>query len=147
LQHTSTSRRLAGAEGAADLLRLLGPLTPDELAARLRDPDNEDAPADSATARAWVEQLVDDKRAIPVRIGAEQYWSAIEDAPRLRDGLGIPLPIGVPAAFAESVTDPLGDLVARYARTHGPFTAPEVAQRLGIGPVIAHQVLQRLASQ
>ena len=147
LQHTSASRRLTGAEGAADLLRLLGPLTTDELAARLRDPEDQDAPADRATARAWVEQLVDDKRAIPVRIGAEHYWTAIEDAPRLRDGLGIPLPIGVPAAFAESVTDPLGDLVARYARTHGPFTAPEVAQRLGIGPVIAHQVLQRLAAQ
>ncbi|GAA4113479.1 Lhr family helicase [Enteractinococcus coprophilus] len=147
LQHTSVSRRLAGVEGAADLLRLLGPLTTDELAARLRDPDDADEPAEIATARAWVDQLVDDKRAIQVRIGAQQYWTAIEDAPRLRDGLGIPLPIGVPAAFAESVTDPLGDLVARYARTHGPFTAPEVAQRLGIGPVIAHQVLQRLASQ
>src|SRR5699024_8272711 len=76
-----------------------------------------------------------------------QYWTAIEDAPRLRDGLGIPLPVGVPQAFAGAVEDPLGDLVARYARTHGPFTAPQVAQRLGIGPVIAHQVLQSLAAQ
>ena len=147
VQHLSTNRRLAGVEGAADLLRLLGPLTTEELAARLRNPDDDDEPAEIDTARAWIEQLVDDKRAIQVRIGAQQYWTAIEDAPRLRDGLGIPLPIGVPAAFAESVSDPLGDLVARYARTHGPFTAPEVAQRLGIGPVIAHQVLQRLASQ
>lgn len=147
VQHLSTNRRLAGLEGAADLLRLLGPLTTEELAARLRNPDDDDEPAEIDTARAWIEQLVDDKRAIQVRIGAQQYWTAIEDAPRLRDGLGIPLPIGVPAAFAESVSDPLGDLVARYARTHGPFTAPEVAQRLGIGPVIAHQVLQRLASQ
>src|SRR5699024_9549122 len=73
--------------------------------------------------------------------------AAIEDAPRLRDSLGIPLPIGVPKAFSDSVNDPLGDLVARYARTHGPFTAPQVAQRLGIGPATAHQVLQRLAAQ
>ncbi len=147
LQHTSTSRRLAGVEGIADLLRLLGPMTTAELAARVRNPADEEAPADEATAHEWADQLVDDRRAMQVRIGAQLYWAAIEDAPRLRDGLGIPLPIGVPSAFAESVTDPLGDLVARYARTHGPFTAPEVAQRLGIGPVIAHQVLQRLASQ
>ena len=147
LQHTSTARRFAGVEGAADLLRLLGPLTTDELAARLRHPDDADEAADPATAQAWVEELEADKRAIRVRMGEAHYWAAIEDAPRLRDGLGIPLPIGVPAAFSESVDDPLGDLVSRYARTHGPFTAPQVAQRLGIGPVIAHQVLQRLASQ
>ena len=144
LQRTSTSRRLTGVEGTADLLRLIGPMTTEELAERLHD--NDEA-VDAATAQAWVEHLVADKRAIRVRMGANHYWSAIEDAPRLRDGLGIPLPIGVPAAFADSVDDPLGDLVSRYARTHGPFTAPQVAQRLGIGPVIAHQVLQRLASQ
>lgn len=144
LQHTSSARRLTGIEGTADLLRLLGPLTTEELAERLHEGDE---PVDSATAQAWVEQLAADKRAIYVRMGTEHYWTTIEDAPRLRDGLGIPLPIGVPKAFAESVTDPLGDLVARYARTHGPFTAPQVAQRLGIGPVIAHQVLQRLAAQ
>ena len=144
LQHTSTARRLTGAEGTADLLRLLGPLTTAELAERLHEHDD---PVDKTTAETWVQQLVDDKRAIRVRMGSTQYWAAIEDAPRLRDGLGIPLPIGVPAAFAQSVDDPLGDLVSRFARTHGPFTAPQVAQRLGIGPVIAHQVLQRLASQ
>src|SRR5699024_2043195 len=98
------------------------------------------------TAHAWVQELVDEKRAIRVRMGSTHYWAAIEDAPRLRDGLGIPLPIGVPAAFAQSVDDPLGDLVSRHARTHGPFTAPQAAHRLRIGPVIAHQVLQRLAS-
>ena len=36
---------------------------------------------------------------------------------------GTALPVGVPEAFLEPVADPLGDLVARYARTHGPFAA------------------------
>lgn len=144
LQHTSPNRRLTGAEGTADLLRLLGPLTTAELADRLH---TNDEAIDTATAHEWVNQLVADKRAVEIRMGAVHHWAAIEDAPRLRDGLGIPLPIGVPKAFSESVNDPLGDLVARFARTHGPFTAPQVAQRLGIGPVIAHQVLQRLAAQ
>ena len=52
---------------------------------------------------------------------------AIEDAGRLRDALGTALPVGVPEAFTEPVADPLGDLVGRYARTHGPFLPAEVA--------------------
>src|SRR5256885_12051579 len=55
-------------------------------------------------------------------ISGEARWAAIEDAGRLRDALGVPLPVGVPAAFTEPVPDPLEDLVARYARCHGPFT-------------------------
>src|SRR5699024_577111 len=35
LQHTSNTRRLTGIEGTADLLRLLGPLTTEELTDRL----------------------------------------------------------------------------------------------------------------
>ena len=144
LQHTSSNRRLTGIEGTADLLRLLGPLTTQELTERLH---LDDEAVNATTAEHWVEELVAAKRAINVRMGTHHYWATIEDAPRLRDGLGIPLPIGVPQAFSDSVHDPLGDLIARYARTHGPFTAPQVAERLGIGQVIAHQVLQRLAAQ
>ncbi len=33
---------------------------------------------------------------------------------------------GWPQAYLEPVADPLGDLVARYARTHGPFTAADL---------------------
>ena len=41
--------------------------------------------------------------------------------------------------------DPLGDLVARYARTHGPFDAGDVAARFGLGPAVVEQALARLA--
>ena len=54
---------------------------------------------------------------------ARQRWIAVEDAARFRDALGAALPVGVPDAFLEPVADPLGDLVARFARTHGPFPA------------------------
>src|SRR5450759_3139451 len=54
---------------------------------------------------------------------------------------------GVPAAFLEPVTDPLGDLVARFARTHGPFLPAEVAGRLGLGPAVVGTALARLAGQ
>ena len=67
------------------------------------------------------------RRVIRVRVAGEERWAAIEDAARLRDALGAPLPVGVPQAFLEPVPDPLGDLVARYARTHGPFPVADAS--------------------
>jgi ATP-dependent Lhr-like helicase len=56
----------------------------------------------------------------------------------------VPLPIGVPVAFIEPVPDPLGDLVSRFARSHGPFTVADAAARLGLGSAIVHDALRRL---
>ena len=78
-------------------------------------------------------------------MAGEDRWTAIEDVGRLRDGLGVPVPVGTPDAFLEGPEDPLGDLVSRHARSHGPFTAAEVAARLGLGEAVARQTLQRLA--
>ena len=81
-----------------------------------------------------------------MRIAGQPMWAAIEDAGRLRDALGVPLPLGVPEAFTEPVADPLGDLVARYARTHGPFATAAVAGRYGLGPAVVTMALRRLAA-
>ncbi|MCU1478211.1 MAG: ATP-dependent helicase [Subtercola sp.] len=97
-------------------------------------------------AAAYLAQLLDAKRVLAVTIAGEARWAAIEDASRLRDALGVPIPFGVPDAFIEPVDDPLGDLVGRYARTHGPFTAPEVGTRLGLGTAVVHETLKRLES-
>ncbi|MFM7210901.1 MAG: hypothetical protein ACKOYQ_02690, partial [Actinomycetota bacterium] len=43
--------------------------------------------------------------------------------------------------------DPLGDLVSRYARTHGPFTAHDVADSLGIGASVAMSALERIVER
>ena len=77
-------------------------------------------------------------RAVTVRVAGEARWIAAEDVARFRDALGAMPPPGVPQAYLEPVADPLGDLVSRYARTHGPFTAAGVAHRFGLGvaPVI-----------
>ena len=85
-------------------------------------------------------------RAIKVNIGGAERFAAVEDAARLRDAIGVPLPMGVPLAFIEPVADPLGDLVSRYARTHGPFTASEAAARLGLGVAVVGTALKRLAA-
>ncbi len=140
LQRLDPERRVRGVEGVADLLRLLGPLSAAEVAQRLELEE-----ADPATASAHLAALVETKRALAVTIAGVERFAAIEDASRLRDALGVPLPIGVPVAFIEPVDDPLGDLVSRFARTHGPFETPDVAARFGLGPAIVHDALRRLA--
>ncbi|MFD3487062.1 ATP-dependent helicase [Streptomyces sp. NPDC058665] len=133
LQWLTDDRRIKDVEGVADLLRVLGPLTDAELAERGSEP-------------RWPADLAASRRAIRVRIGGAEYWAAIEDAGRLRDALGTALPVGVPEAFTEPVKDPLGDLLARYGRTHGPFTSSAAAERFGLGPAVTEGALQRLAA-
>ena len=186
LQRLAPDRRARGAEGAADLLRVLGPLTAEEAAVRLEAPGGSPGPgqedecdadasgclagrerpwdaaaegsndslaeicegaaaaptpsrsATPAEARTLLKELRDAKRAFPAMIGGVERWAAVEDAGRLHEALGTEVPAWVPTAFLE-VPDtgdgpgPLDSLVARYARTHGPFGEAEVAARLGIG--------------
>jgi len=145
-QRLDPERRARGVEGVADLLRQLGPLDAAEVAARLEPSGDADA-APLAEASAHLEALVTARRAIPVTIAGANRVAAIEDAGRLRDALGVALPVGIPTAFLEPVADPLGDLVARYARTHGPFRADAAADRFGVGVAVARLTLQRLESQ
>ncbi len=131
-------RAARDAEGVADMISDIGPLSAAEVAGRSADP---------GAAGGWLAGLAGQRRVIEVRVGGEARWAAVEDAGRLRDALGVPLPPGVPAAFTESVPDPLGDLVARYARTHGPFAAPAAAARYGLGVAVVTGALRRLAAE
>ncbi|MFD0659323.1 hypothetical protein ACFQZ3_20725 [Thermocatellispora tengchongensis] len=126
-------RPLRDAEDLADLLRSHGPLVPADVSVREGDP-------------AWLEELERARRAIRVRVAGQEQWAAIEDAGRLRDALGTPLPVGVPLAFLDPVADPLGDLVARHARTRGPFAAASAAARFGLGVAVVADALRRLAA-
>ncbi|WP_458114414.1 DEAD/DEAH box helicase [Arthrobacter sp. R1-13] len=143
LQRLASDRRVRGMEGVADLLRLLGPLTPEEVSFRLDSAGAHATPADAAVHLAALQRA---NRALKVNIGGGERFAAVEDAARLRDALGVPLPMGVPLAFIEPVADPLGDLVSRYARTHGPFTSAEAANRLGLGVAVVNSALKRLAA-
>lgn len=71
----------------------------------------------------------------------------MEDAARYRDGLGVPLPPGIPESLLQPVRDPLGDLLRRYARTHAPFTAEDFAARYGITAPAVQAALSRLAAE
>jgi ATP-dependent Lhr-like helicase len=135
LQHLVDERKARDPEDVVDLLRVLGPLTAAEVAERSREP--------AATGR-WLSELEGARRLIRVRIAGEERWAVVEDAGRLQDALGTPLPVGIPEAFLEPVPDPLAELVARYARTHGPFTVAEVAPRFGLGVAVAGAATRRL---
>ena len=142
LSGRAPERQAGTLEQLADAVRRHGPLTTSE-AARA-------GPAEVATrSPAGWSSSRRARRLIRVRLGgvaperAEQ-WAAIEDAGRLRDALGVALPVGVPEVFTEVVPDPVGDLLRRYARTHGPFTAAQAATRFGWGVAVVTETLRRL---
>ena len=125
-------------EDLADVVRRHGPLAQDDVAARTRAQVRDQVDA-------WLAELETSGRVIRVRIGPDpEQWAAVEDAGRLRDALGVAIPAGVPAVFTTAPDDPLGDLVRRHARTHGPFPAAQVAARFGIGVAVATDALRRL---
>ena len=133
---TGADRRARDVDELHDVLRELGPLTTDELAERSREEPG-----------TWADQLLAERRAIAVRLAGEDRIAAAEDAARLRDAIGVALPPGLPAAFTDPVDDPLSDLVARYARTHGPFDEHAVARRLALPVPRVLATLRWLARQ
>ena len=139
LMGTARERQARHAEDVADVVRRHGPLTGPEVAERTR-------PEARAELPGWLAELEHSRRLISVRMGqgGTGHWAAVEDAGRLRDAFGVALPVGVPEDFTEVVPDPLGDLVRRHARTHGPFTAAQVATRFGVGVAVVTEALARL---
>ncbi|MGW1057768.1 ATP-dependent helicase [Micromonospora rubida] len=133
LRWRTEQRRPRDAEDVVELLRTLGDLSEPELAER-------GAPVD------WLTELAAARRVLRVRVAGEDRWVIVEDAARLRDALGVALPVGVAEAYLAPVADPLGDLVARYARTHGPFATATCAARFGLGAFVVEQALRRLAA-
>ncbi len=133
LQRLVPGRRARDADELHDLLRLLGPLSVGDITAR-----------SESDAAPWVRRLVAERRAIRASVAGEARIAAAEDASRLRDALGVALPLGLPGAFTDPVEAPLVDLVARYARTHGPFVTAQVAAALGVSVERVRPVLARL---
>src|SRR5699024_672494 len=133
LQRRDGERQPRGVEETADLLRFLGDLSAEE--ARTK-----------GVAPRWLHELESSHRAIRVRVAGTERYVAIEDASRVRDALGTALPTGVPETFTEPVADPLGDLVTRYARCHGPFSAARAAERFGLGTAVVGEVADRLTA-
>jgi ATP-dependent Lhr-like helicase len=135
LQHRSEDRRVRSLDLLHDLLRDLGPLSLADVRARI---------ADSAHASAWLDELTRSGRAYRHQLDGRDVWIAAEDVARMRDTIGIQPAPGVPTDLLEPVSDPLGDVVGRFARTHGPFTVDDAAHGTHLPVATVREVLGRL---
>ncbi len=129
LQRLTPARHARHADDLHDLLADLGPLTLDEVSAR-----------SAADPGPWLDALRAERRVIEIA----GRFAAAEDAARLRDALGWAIPQGLPSAFTDPVERPLDGVVARYARTHVPFTIDELTARFDISTERAHAALTQL---
>lgn len=129
------NRQARTLDGVADVLRRQGDLRVDEVAARV----------DGLDAGAALAELEATRRAIRLRISGEERWIAIEDAGRYRDAVGASPPAGVPEAHLAPVVHALDGLLARWARTHAPFTADGPAGRWGIAHARVDERLRAMA--
>jgi ATP-dependent Lhr-like helicase len=119
-----------------DLLLLVGDLSERELQERLGDARD-----------ALLAPLLEARRALRLRIAGEERVIAVEDTARFRDAVGIMPPAGLPSAFLAPVADPLSDIALRYARTHGPFTAAELAARYALPEDKVREPLDRAVAR
>jgi ATP-dependent helicase Lhr and Lhr-like helicase len=134
LQRRSEMTRATGRDDLHDVLRRVGDLTADELRERVFA---------GVDAEQLLRRLERERRAIRLRIGGQERYVAAEEAGLYRDALGAVPPGGLPAAFLLDVQDALRALVARYARTHGPFQTEQLRARYGVDSSAALRELER----
>jgi ATP-dependent Lhr-like helicase len=159
LQHLDDRHKAKSPDALHDLLLRVGDLSEGEVEARYsptRHPErSEGSPPPRSFAVSAAQDDANDaiallakaRRIIEISVAREKRWIAIEDASRYRDALGVPLPHGIAERLLEPVADPVGDLVLRYARTHGPFTPGEVAKRYGLGVAVVMNALERFVER
>jgi len=136
-QCLTESYRARNADGIQDLCLRLGDLSRAELEHRVASPD----------LLTHVDRLIRARRLLELNIAGERRLIAAEDAARYRDALGIPLPPGLAVALLEPIAHPVLELVRRYARTHGPFTLREVADRFALDSQAVENTLRQLAAE
>ena len=123
LQHRSPRTQATGGDELCEVLRSLGDLREEELLERVLA--GLDAPA-------LLGSLQRERRVVSLRVGGERRRIAADDAGLYRDAFGASPPGGLPAAFIADVPNALTKVVARYARTHGPFTTAQLRERYGL---------------
>ncbi len=134
LQALSEPAQATGRDGLLDVLRRVGDLSEQEVAARVLD---------GLDGLAMLKELRSERRAARIRVNGQERWIDAADAGLYRDALGAAPPGGLPTAFLEDVPDALSRLLRRYGATHGPFTTDEVRERYGIDGGAALRELER----
>jgi ATP-dependent Lhr-like helicase len=136
LQRTHEKRRARNADQLHDVLRELGDLSRDELAQRT-NPDVLDC----------IDELLESRRAVEVRIAGEPRIVAVEDVGTYTAALGVQPPPGTPQVFLDEPEGALCALVTRWARTHTPFVTSTLAHRWGLAIDPVERELQALCDR
>jgi len=134
LQCRSEITRATSRDGLHDMLRRVGDLTAEEVAERVFD---------GVDHLGMLGELERERRAIRLRVGGEERYVAADEAGLYRDALGAVPPGGLPEAFLEDVPDALRVLLARFARTHGPFRTDELHARYRLDAAAVLRELER----
>ncbi len=135
LQQLHGDRRARTVDGVHDMLLRLGDLAIEEIDARAQ-----------VDGRRAADELVRARRAIAVSLSGHPRIIPVEYANRYRDGLGVPLPPGLPESLLEPAPNAALDVARRYGRTHAPFTTTEFAARYGLGRSTADALLRELSA-
>lgn len=136
LQRLAEGRRARDADETHDVLRYVGDLSTAEIQDR----------CDVEDAEVLLKRLQSERRVLQVRVAGRDAWIAVEDAALYRDAIGVAIPHGVASVFLEEIPDAVTVLLARWARTHGPFTTSAISERFGFTAAQARLALERLES-
>ena len=144
IEEVETRLQMLGAEYHArhedaihDMLLRLGDLSEREISLRSSDFDVSQSIANLSASR----------RLLRIRLAGEVRYIPVEYAARYRDAFGVPLPPGLAEAFLKSSDELFTEIVRRYARTHGPFTAMDFAKRYALDAASIEPILHALHSQ
>lgn len=165
LQRTSQEWRAHGPEGAAEILRTLGPMDIDALAKRIQ-PVSGDT---SSYIPTMLSNLEKEHRVFETCIGGNNVWVYIGDAQHLSCLYGCPVPDwaqafiekdmphsteNLPSSNADgSACDPMRSMetarmadtaVLRFARTHAVFTPKDAAKALYLPQGVIEESLEAL---
>jgi len=140
LQHLDDRHKARSADAVHDLLLRLGDLSAEEV-------EDRQSCLSGQTGLSVLLELAKQRRVLEVKVAREKRFIAVEDAARYRDALGTPIPHGLAERYLQPVADPVGDLVLRYARTHGPFTPNDVAHRYALGIAVVTTTLERFVER
>lgn len=140
-QRLLPDRKLNGMEGAAELLRQMGPLTAPEVSARL---------AEGANVHDLLRELETQHRACPASANGHTFWATPEDAVRMHAVIGATIPDWVDAwmdaAPNHSLETAGSALASKVLRTNALLDASSLAAHLGCGNAVAEALLEHLAS-
>ncbi|HEY2535878.1 MAG TPA: DEAD/DEAH box helicase [Solirubrobacteraceae bacterium] len=134
LQRRTPLTRATGRDELHDTLRALGDLSTAEVRERVLE---------GIDSQELIDGLCRERRAVSLRLAGERRYVAADDAGLYRDALGAVPPGGLPETFLADVDDALAKLVARYARTHGPFASEELRARYGVDASAVLRELER----